>query len=50
LTGDGNVVRWWRVLKNEPLRTAHYRGVADSSGNAIDELEALVARADGRVN
>jgi len=38
------------LLTNEPLATAHYRGVADSTGNAIDELEALVARADGKVN
>lgn len=38
------------LLTNEPLATAHYRGVADATGNAIDELEALVARADGKVN
>ncbi|MET0166132.1 MAG: hypothetical protein ABW318_14150 [Vicinamibacterales bacterium] len=38
------------LLKIEPLRSALYRGVDDSTGNAIHELEALVARADGRVN
>ena len=38
------------LLTNEPLATAQYRGVADSTGNAIDELDALVARADGKVN
>lgn len=38
------------LVANEPLRTAQYRVIADATGNAIDQLEALVARADGKVN
>jgi len=38
------------LVLNERLRTAQYRGIADSTGNAVDELEAMVARADGKLN
>jgi hypothetical protein len=38
------------LIANEPLQTAQYRSIADATGNAIDELEALVARADGKIN
>ena len=35
---------------SEPLGAAQYRWIADSTGNAVDEMEALVARADGKIN
>ena len=38
------------LIANEPLATVQYRGIAGATGNAIGELEALVARADGKIN
>ena len=38
------------LRKNESLAAAQYRWIADSTGNAVDEMEALVARADGKMN
>jgi hypothetical protein len=38
------------LLQNEPLASPYLRGLADSTGNAIDELDARVARADGAIH
>jgi nucleotide-binding universal stress UspA family protein len=37
------------LLSKEPLATEYFRGIAESTGNAIDELEELAARADFEV-
>ena len=38
------------LLQNEPLASPYLRGLADSTGNAIDELDARVARAEGAMH
>ncbi len=54
-----NIVRYAREMHDllldalrtsEPLAAAQHRWIADSTGKAVDELETLVARADGKIN
>ncbi len=38
------------LIENEPLSTAYLRGLSDATENTIEQLEALVETADGRIH
>lgn len=37
------------LVENEPLSTAYLRGLGESAGNTIEQLEALAEMPDGRM-